>query len=100
MASSHYGLCATFVTTLYYATFIQVYRGFLSVKIFAAGYALTYITTPKLQLVSWTAVGLTSAKFKPTRLIICLSFRYITSAQTAQKTPILNLSLIVTVAVA
>jgi cytochrome b len=30
----------------------------------AAGYALTYVTTMKLQLVSWTVVGLTAAKFK------------------------------------
>jgi hypothetical protein len=31
----------------------------------AAGYALIYATTPKLQLVSSTAVGLTAAKFTP-----------------------------------
>jgi hypothetical protein len=31
----------------------------------AAGYALTYASTLKLQLVRWTAVGLTAAKFKP-----------------------------------
>jgi hypothetical protein len=31
----------------------------------AAGYALTYATALKLQLVSWTVVGLTAAKFKP-----------------------------------
>jgi hypothetical protein len=28
----------------------------------AAGYALTYVTTLKLQLVSWKVVGLTAAK--------------------------------------
>jgi hypothetical protein len=31
----------------------------------AAGYVLTYVITLKLQLVSWTVVGLTVAKFKP-----------------------------------
>jgi hypothetical protein len=31
----------------------------------AAGYVLTYVTPPKLLLVSRTAVGLTAAKFKP-----------------------------------
>jgi hypothetical protein len=31
----------------------------------AAGYDLTYLTIPKLQLVSWSVVGLTAAKFKP-----------------------------------
>jgi hypothetical protein len=36
----------------------------------AAGYALTYLTTPKLQLVSWSAVGLTAAKFKPLILTV------------------------------
>jgi hypothetical protein len=30
-----------------------------------AGYALTDLTTPKLQLVSWSIIGLTTAKFKP-----------------------------------
>jgi hypothetical protein len=34
-------------------------------QVCAAGYALTYLTTLKLQLVSWTVVGLTAAKFKP-----------------------------------
>jgi hypothetical protein len=33
-------------------------------KAFAAGYALTYVTTLTLQLVSWTAIGLTADKFK------------------------------------
>jgi hypothetical protein len=31
----------------------------------AAGYALTYVTSLKLQLVRQTVVGLTAAKFKP-----------------------------------
>jgi hypothetical protein len=31
----------------------------------AAGYALIYVITQKLQLVSWTGIGLTDAKFKP-----------------------------------
>jgi hypothetical protein len=31
----------------------------------AADYALTYVTTLKLQLVSLTVVGLTAPKFKP-----------------------------------
>jgi hypothetical protein len=31
-------------------------------KAYAAGYALTYVTTLKLQLVSWTVVGLTAAQ--------------------------------------
>jgi hypothetical protein len=31
----------------------------------AAGCALTYVTTLKLQLVNWMVVGLTAAKFKP-----------------------------------
>jgi hypothetical protein len=31
----------------------------------AAGYALTYVSTLKLQLVSGTVLGLTAAKFKP-----------------------------------
>jgi hypothetical protein len=30
----------------------------------AAGYALTYVTTLKLQLDTWTVVGLAAAKFK------------------------------------
>jgi hypothetical protein len=30
-----------------------------------AGYALTYVTSLKLQLVTWTIVGLTATKFKP-----------------------------------
>jgi hypothetical protein len=34
-------------------------------QVSAAGYALTYVTTLKLQLVSWTVVGLTAAKFEP-----------------------------------
>jgi hypothetical protein len=34
-------------------------------QVCAAGYALTYVTNLKLQLASWTAVGLTAAKFKP-----------------------------------
>jgi hypothetical protein len=34
-------------------------------KACAAGYALTYVTTLKLQWVSWTDVGLTATKFKP-----------------------------------
>jgi hypothetical protein len=29
-----------------------------------ADYSLTYFTAPKLQLVAWTIVGLTTAKFK------------------------------------
>jgi hypothetical protein len=43
----------------------KTYRGFLSTKACASGYALSYVTTLKLQLVSWTLVGLTAAKFKP-----------------------------------
>jgi hypothetical protein len=31
----------------------------------AAGYALIYLTTPKLHLVTSLAVGLTAGKFKP-----------------------------------
>jgi hypothetical protein len=31
----------------------------------AAGYALTYVTTLKLQFVTWTVVDLTADKFKP-----------------------------------
>jgi hypothetical protein len=31
----------------------------------ATGYALTYLITLKLQLISWTIAGLTTAKFKP-----------------------------------
>jgi uncharacterized membrane protein YvlD (DUF360 family) len=34
-------------------------------KACATGYALTYVTTLKLQLVSRTVIGLTAAKFKP-----------------------------------
>jgi hypothetical protein len=34
-------------------------------KVCAAGYALTYAATLKLQLVSWTVVGLNDAKFNP-----------------------------------
>jgi hypothetical protein len=30
----------------------------------AAGYTLTYFTTPKRQLATWTDVDLTAAKFK------------------------------------
>jgi hypothetical protein len=36
----------------------------------AADYALTYVTTLKLQLVTWTVVGLTAAKFKQLILLI------------------------------
>jgi hypothetical protein len=43
----------------------KIYRGFLSMQACAAGYALTYISTLKLQLVSWTGIGLTAAKFQP-----------------------------------
>jgi hypothetical protein len=32
---------------------------------FAAGYASTYLTNLKLQFVSWTVIGLTTAKIKP-----------------------------------
>jgi hypothetical protein len=34
----------------------------------AAGYALTYFTNPKLQLVTLTVLGLTTTKFKPLML--------------------------------
>jgi hypothetical protein len=34
-------------------------------KVCAARYALIYVTILKLQLVSWTIIGLTDAKFKP-----------------------------------
>jgi hypothetical protein len=34
----------------------------------AAGYALTYLSTPKQQLVTWMVVGLTAPKFKPLTL--------------------------------
>jgi hypothetical protein len=33
-----------------------------------ADYALIHVTTMKVQLVSWTIVGLTAAKFDPLRL--------------------------------
>jgi hypothetical protein len=36
----------------------------------AAGYALTYVTTLKLQVVSQTVVGVTAAKFKPLILLM------------------------------
>jgi hypothetical protein len=42
----------------------KVYRGFLPMQACAAGYALTYLTTQKLQLVNWMVIGLTTAKFK------------------------------------
>jgi hypothetical protein len=41
------------------------YRSFLSMKAFAAGYALIYVPIKKLQLVNSMVVGLTEAKFKP-----------------------------------
>jgi hypothetical protein len=31
----------------------------------ATGYALTYVTTLEMQIVRWTVVSLTAAKFKP-----------------------------------
>jgi hypothetical protein len=34
-------------------------------QVSVADYALTYFTTPKRQLVTWTVIGLTTAKFKP-----------------------------------
>jgi hypothetical protein len=34
----------------------------------AAGYALTYVTTLQLLLVSWTVAGLTADKFRPLTL--------------------------------
>jgi hypothetical protein len=43
----------------------------------AAGYASTYATTLKLQLVSWTVVGLTTAKFKP----LCTSYAWLLLVQ-------------------
>jgi hypothetical protein len=36
----------------------------------AVDYALTYITTTKLQLVNWTVADLTAAKFNPVILPI------------------------------
>jgi hypothetical protein len=45
-----------------------VNAGHLSVQASAVGYTLTYFTTPKPQLVTWTVVGLTIAKFKPLML--------------------------------
>jgi hypothetical protein len=42
----------------------KVRRGFLSTNACATGYGLTYVTTLKLQWVSWVVVGLTVAKFK------------------------------------
>jgi hypothetical protein len=38
----------------------------------AAGYALTYVSTLKLQLVSWTVVGTTAANFKPLILVLLM----------------------------
>jgi hypothetical protein len=43
----------------------KIYRRFLLMQACAAGYALTYFMIVKLQVVSWTIVGLTAAKFKP-----------------------------------
>jgi hypothetical protein len=43
----------------------MVYRGFLPMQACAAGYALTSTNTVIPQLVNWTVVGLTAAKFKP-----------------------------------
>jgi hypothetical protein len=38
----------------------------------AAGYALTYLIIPKLQLVRGMVVGLTAAKFKPL-YVLCIA---------------------------
>jgi hypothetical protein len=42
----------------------KIYRSCLSMQACAAGYDLTDLTTPKLQLVSCLVMGLTAAKFK------------------------------------
>jgi hypothetical protein len=51
-------------------TIHKIYTGHLSMQAFAAHYAITYFTTPKRQLVTWTVVGLTATNFKP--LILCI----------------------------
>jgi hypothetical protein len=38
-------------------------------KAYTESYSLTYVTTLKLQLVSWALVGLTAAKFNPLLLL-------------------------------
>jgi hypothetical protein len=48
-------------------------------KDFAGGYNLPYVTILKLQLVNWTLVGLTAAKFK--QCLVCR--HYIASVRTA-----------------
>jgi hypothetical protein len=48
-------------------------------QICAAGYAVTYVTTLKLQLVIWTVVGLTAANEAP----FPARPRYVASARTA-----------------
>jgi hypothetical protein len=59
-----------FVSIIFEWLKYKIYRGFLSLQVCAAGYALTYATILKLQLVNWTVVGLTAAKFKPLILFL------------------------------
>jgi hypothetical protein len=52
----------------------KVYRNFLSMRVCAACYDVTYATTHKLQLVSWMVIDLTATKFKPPILLLTDSF--------------------------
>jgi hypothetical protein len=47
----------------------RVYKRHLSMQASAADYALTYFTAPKRQLVTWTFIGLSTAKFKSLRSV-------------------------------
>jgi hypothetical protein len=61
-----YGYHTRFVTLQQCITFMQdIHRISLSGGFYAAGGEFTYFHTPKLQLVTWTVIGLAAAKFKP-----------------------------------